>query len=122
MQGRDLSDEVVIYREDPDAVATDADGVVTPTTSTIWTGPGFVSSARPRRNETIGGDRIAEADHRIRLPLDEAIVAPGDTIQVIKSDNVDLVGQIFDVIAAIETSTRVTRQVWCKRRQADTQR
>lgn len=117
----DLTDRATITREtgDPETVDPVTFKLTRPAATIAALVPCLVSAAKPRRDVTLGDDREADADHRIRLPVDAAVVQPGDTITVTVSENPDLVGVTFDVLGPTETSIRVTRQVWARRRNPD---
>ena len=126
---REFTDELTVTRTDrTQETVNTTTGIVTPVITTIWTGYGFVSAARPQRTTSAAGvkgvtdDREVEATHRVSLPLEVGIVQAGDQITIYDSDNVDLISQVFDVIADVEVSSRVRRQVWCKRVRPDIQR
>jgi hypothetical protein len=123
VEGRDLTDEIVISREDPDAVVTDADGVVTASITDIWLGPCLVSPAPPRRTVTVADDRVVEATHRIRLPRPlGGLILPGDIATMRKSESASLVGAVFFVIADGEATARVSNILWVRRIREDPQR
>lgn len=117
----DLTDRATITRETGDAETVDpVTYELTRPAATIGAlVPCLVSASRPRRDIDHGDNGDAEADHRIRLPIDAAVVQPGDTITITVSENPDLVGVSFDVLGPTETSIRVTRQVWARRRNPD---